>query len=132
MKEEMEQHLFLMLQQMRPVQEPALPPVADNPHGLFNVPPVEFTMTDFLQKKEAGTIWNSPPFYTHPHGYKMCLHVYVNGCCDGKGTHLSVFVALMRGEHDEHLEWPFEGNISYQLLNWSEDKQHHEETLSFN
>ena len=131
MKAEMEQHL-LMLHQMRPVQEPALPPVADNPQDLFNVPPVEFTVTDFLQKKKANTIWYSPPFYTHPHGYKMCLQVYVNGRGDGKGTHLSVFVPLMKGEHDEHLEWPFEGEISYQLLNWRENKQHYKETLHFN
>ena len=133
MKEEVEQHLLLMLEQMRPVQEPALlPPVADNPQGLFNVPPVEFTMTDFLQKKDTNTKWTSPPFYTHQQGYKMCLQVYANGHGDGEGTHLSVFVALMRGEHDKHLEWPFEGDISYQLLNWRKDRRHHEKTTSFN
>ena len=61
-------------------------------------------MTNFLQNKEADIDWNSPPFYTHPHGYKMCLRVYANGCGTGEDTHLSVFVALMKGEHDEHLE----------------------------
>ena len=62
----------------------------------------------------------------------MCLQVYANGCGDGEGTHLSVFVALMKGEDDQHLQWPFESNISYQLLNWREDKQHHEGTVCFN
>ena len=38
----------------------------------------------------------------------------------------------MRGEHDEHLEWPFEGDISYQLLNWRGNKQHQKKTLHLN
>ena len=127
----MKLHLLLASQQISANCE-LTSPVADNMHCLFNFLPAIFTMTDFLQKKEAGTIWNSPPFYTHPQGYKMCLQVYANGIGDGEGTHLSVFVALMRGEDDQHLQWPFESDISYQLVNWREDKQHHEGTVRFN
>ena len=29
----------------------------------------------------------------------------------GSGTHLSVYAQLMRGEYDNELEWPFEGDI---------------------
>ena len=101
----MKQHLLLVLQQISgPNHESTPSPVAGDLHCLFKLPPVVFTMTDFLQNKEANTEWKSPPFYTHPRGYKMCLQVVANGKGDVEGTHLSVFVALMRGEHDKHLE----------------------------
>ena len=38
----------------------------------------------------------SPPFYTSPHGYRMCIRTYLNGDGIGKGTHISVFFVLMR------------------------------------
>ena len=73
-------------------------------------------------------------FYTHPHGYKKFLRVNANGHGDGEGSHISVFVHLMRGEFDDHLKWPFRGDITIQLLNQLEDKkqQHHTETIHFN
>ena len=77
--------------------------------------PVEFTMTNFEQHKNDEE-WYSPPFYTHPHGYKMCLCVWPNGFGDGEGTYLGVTVHLMRGEFDDHLKWPFRGDITYVLL----------------
>ena len=78
------------------------------------VGPVEFTMTDFKHHKKDE--WYSPPFYTHPHGYKMCLCVSPSGFGSGKGTHLGVTVNLMRGEFDDHLKWPFRGTITFLLL----------------
>ena len=35
--------------------------------------------------------------------YMMCLKVYANGQGDGKGTHVTVAVCLMRGEFDDLL-----------------------------
>ena len=136
MKEGVEQHLLLMLQKMGPPPEPSqptLPQLSDNhiPQHVFKVPPVEFTMMDFLHKKTANTDWDSPPFYTHPQGYKMCLNLEPNGCGTGKGTHISLYAALMKGEHDDSLQWPFEGNIVVELLNWREDQQHIVQNFAF-
>ena len=39
----------------------------------------------------------SAPFYTSRHGYKMSLRLYMDGDGSGKGTHLSLFLTLMRG-----------------------------------
>ena len=36
----------------------------------------------------------------------------------------------MRGEHDQHLQWPFTGDIIIELLNWREDKEHYKETVT--
>ena len=93
--------------------------------------PVIITMADFSQHKRDNDDWYSDPFYTHPHGYKMCLRVDANGSGSGKGTHVSVYVYLMRGEFDDYLKWPFRGEITIQLLNQLADKEHHSQTISF-
>ena len=58
----------------------------------------------------------SPPFYTGRNGYKMCIAAYLNGDGSGKGTHLSIFVVLMKGEYDPLLQWPFESKVSLILV----------------
>ena len=35
----------------------------------------------------------------------------------------------MKGEYDESLKWPFNSEITLQLLNWREDKGHVEKTI---
>jgi hypothetical protein len=40
----------------------------------------------------------SPPFYGAQYGYKMCATIYINGDGFGKGSHLSLFFVVMRGE----------------------------------
>ena len=45
----------------------------------------------------------------------MCLRVVANGVGRGKGTHVSVYVHLMRGEFDDILKWPFHGEVTIQL-----------------
>ena len=85
--------------------------------------------TGFSKLKRSNAQYNSPPFYTHPQGYKLCLHVDANGVGTGQGTYVSVFTTLMRGEHDQHLQWPFTGEFIIELLNWREDKGHHKRTF---
>ena len=82
---------------------------------LVRVPPVDIVMDDFEEHKMKADTWFSPPFYTHIGGYKMCLKVYANGLDVGKGTHVSVFILVMRGEFDDHLKWPFNGNVTVKL-----------------
>ena len=93
--------------------------------------PFDFTMTEFKSKKKNDVVWYSPPFYTHTHGYRMCINVHGNGNGYGKGTHLSVFAYLMQGPHDDDLMWPFQGDITIQLLNQLEDGNHHTYTIHF-
>ena len=95
------------------------------------LPPFQFTMRDFEEKKTNADEWYSPTFYTHPRGYRMCLRVHANGYGSGEDTHLSVYVFLMKGEWDNYLQWPFRGNITVQLLNQIQDKGHREYTTHF-
>ena len=78
-------------------------------------PLVDIIMDDFKKHKKKADSWHSPPFYTHRGGYMMCLKVYANGVGYGDGTHVSVYVCLMRGKFDDLLKWPFHGDVAIQL-----------------
>ena len=84
-----------------------------------------FKMPSFKEKKENNDEFLSDPFYTHPRGYKMVINIDANGNGDNKGTHVSVWVYLMRGEYDDQLEFPFKGTIKFELLNQLNDKNHY-------
>ena len=59
----------------------------------------------------------SLPFYSGRYGYKMCLRLYIMGDGIGKGTHLSLFFVVMRGEFDNILQWPFTHKVTFKLIN---------------
>ena len=83
-------------------------------------------ISNIHQKKIAGasTLYSSP-FYTGPKcGYKACLFLYMDGDGCGKGTHISFFFALMRGEYDALLPWPFKQKVSLMLVDQSEQGRH--------
>ena len=90
----------------------------------------EFTLSDFSKCKQMNTIFLSPPFYTHEHGYKLCLRVNADGCGDGENSYVSVAVTLISGEYDDQLQWPFVGNFVVELQNWNENKGHYKKTIS--
>ena len=58
----------------------------------------------------------SQHFYTSQFGYKMCARIYMNGDGFGKGTHISLFFVVMKGEYDALLPWPFQKKITMMLL----------------
>ena len=64
----------------------------------------------------------SAPLYTSCYGYKMCLRLYMDGDRSGKGTHLSFFLTLMRGEYDALLTWPFRQTVTLMLLDQDRQK----------
>ena len=63
----------------------------------------------------------SAPFYTSRHGYKLCLRLYMDGDGSGKGSHLSFFLTIMRGEFDALSPWPFRQTVSLILVD--QDRQ---------
>ena len=100
-------------------------------HYHIRLVPVSFTMFGFQQKKISNASWYSPSFYTHPRGYRMCLRVNANGNGVCKGSHVSLYVHLMRGEDDESLKWPFRGEITVQLISNVEDHNNHTAIVHF-
>ena len=88
-------------------------------------------LLEFRVKYTEGDV-HSPAFYTHTHGYQMCVCVYPNGYGKGKGTHVSVFTLMMRGSFDDYLKWPFRGEITIQLVNQAGDHDHVEKIIRYN
>ena len=93
--------------------------------------PIKFKITSFSKLKACNEIVYSPAFYTSPGGYKMCIRVDTNGGGVGKGTHVSVYAYLMRGENDDNLPWPFTGTVTVELLNQLEDDNHYSDKTTF-
>ena len=58
----------------------------------------------------------------------MSLCVDAGGNGDGAGTHLSLFLHLMKGPHDDELTWPLRGKFEIKLLNHISDSEHHCDT----
>ena len=82
-------------------------------------------MEGYNEKKVNKIQWHSEPFYTHDKGYRVCLKVYASGNGNGKGTHLSVFLSVMKGSHDDELTWPPRGKFEIKLLNQISDSRHY-------
>ena len=91
--------------------------------------PIDFKVNYASEEEE---VVYSPSFYTHPDGYRMCIRMDPNGDGDGKGTHVSVFTYLMKGQFDDHLKWPFRGEITIQIVNQDGDHDHVEKTIPYN
>jgi len=58
----------------------------------------------------------SPSFYTSRTGYKVCARLYLNGDGIGKGTHVSLFFVIMRGQYDALLKWPFKQKVTLMFI----------------
>ena len=93
--------------------------------------PVTVKMPEYKDKKENEIEWYSDPFYTHNNGYKMCVNIDAGGYDEGEGTHLSVFLFLMKGPHDDELTWPLRGKFEIKLLNQIRDSEHHCDTVTY-
>ena len=84
----------------------------NNGEYIWKIPNVHRQYRDAVERNKCIF---SPPFYTGPHGYKMCMRVYLNGDGTGKGTHVSLFFSIMRSNHDDFLCWPFKQLVHLSL-----------------
>ena len=78
-------------------------------------------ITEFARRRNEAVSgqqvsFYSPCFYTSRYGYKMCARIYLNGDGMGRGTHISVFFVIMRGQYDALLRWPFRQKVTFMLL----------------
>ena len=98
--------------------------------------PVVLKMSGFTEKMKNSEQWNSSPFFAFWKGYQMSLRVDANGNGNAEGTHISTFLFLMKGPYDDELAepglWPLRGTFTIELLNQSNDDDHHTRTVQFN
>ena len=96
--------------------------------GQVPVPPYYFTVSNFALHKQGGTQWTCPSFYSEVGGYKMAIEVSANGEGAGRDTHVSVYIRIMHGEHDDMLRWPLRASVTLQLISQSDNEAHYEMT----
>ena len=101
--------------------------------GFFTpTPPFYFTLCNFEHYQAvSGYQWQSPAFYTFPNGYKLCAAVYPHGTSSGRGSHISMYVSILRGEFDDQLQWPFQGSVSIDIFNYSTQKWDRKSAIEF-
>ena len=78
-------------------------------------------------EKFVEEVANGKNLFSDPHiicGYKMRLIVYLNGYDIGKGTHMSVYIHLMRGELDDVLKWPFDRQVDFVLIHQDNQRKY--------
>lgn len=78
----------------------------------------------YYRELQDTTIY-SAPFYTSENGYKMRLRLHLNGCKEGENSHLSLFLVVVKGEHDDVLPWPLANiRVLFTLLNMTDGANH--------
>ncbi|XP_065893707.1 TNF receptor-associated factor 5-like [Dysidea avara] len=93
--------------------------------------PVIVKMSDFTEKIKNKLSGYSKPFFTFDGGHRMCLQVDD----DVDGTHISVYLFLMEGPHDDKLKrsgkFPLMGTFTIELLNQLNDGNHYTRSVTF-
>ena len=103
--------------------------IPDHQHDQsISSPPITLIMSNYSaysSGRKSGKYWMSKPFYSGiTPSYKLCLSVQASG-------NLSVFVHLVRGDFDDVLAWPFNANITIQLMNHGRRGRYWERKIVF-
>ena len=100
----------------------------------LSLPPYYFEVLNVDRYLEPNMDFVSAPFYSHPGGYKMDISVYSNVERGGhsKGSYLSLYVSILHGEFDDHLKWPFDGEVTVQVYNRTQEKWSIETKIELN
>ena len=85
---------------------------------IWNIPSVKFVFDSAKLARpssdpliEPATRFSSPIFRTHPHGYNFFIKLYPYGIGPATGKCASVLFALLPGDYDNLLQWPFTKTI---------------------
>ena len=95
----------------------------------LSLPPYYFNVPNADRFLECNSYFNSAPFYSHPGGYKMDMSIQCNVKCS---NYLDMYVSILRGEFDDQLKWPFDGEITVQAYNRTLKRWDKEEKIQLN
>ena len=99
---------------------------------LGNGASLTFALTGFAKKKDDNALFIGSTFYSSQKGYHMRIELCANGDGTGKGTHVSSYVRILKGKYDDEINWPFVANITCEILNQLEDRNHDKKIISIN
>lgn len=85
-----------------------------------------------LEESRSGqqTSFFSPIFYSSPNGYKMRAQLYLYGDDTAAGAHMSVCLAILKGNYDNILTWPFNYQVNFCLFDQTGQNYHITDTTS--
>ena len=86
---------------------------------------------DYHRKFEEGKR-NGKEISSDPHlisYFRMRMNVYLNGHKNGSGTHMSVYLQLMKGEYDDYIDWPFAKRATLVLVHQDSEKKSYKELI---
>ena len=103
-------------------------------NGVNHIAPFYWVVRDVVGQIESSKEIFSPPFLSSPNGYQFCVRLNMSGHGNGSGTHLSVYLYIMKGPFDDLIEWPtkqgtFKATLMSQLA-IGEDTPHYSKTVS--
>ena len=74
--------------------------------GGNQVTPFYWVVKNVIGQIESAKEIFSPPFLSSPNGYQFSVRLNMSGHGNGSGTHLSLYLYIMKGPFDEHIVWP--------------------------
>lgn len=74
--------------------------------GGNHITPFYWVVKNVIGQIESSKEIFSPPFLSSPNGYQFCVRLNMSGHGNGSGTHLSLYLYIMKGPFDEHIVWP--------------------------
>jgi len=96
-------------------------------HLIWKINRFQSRLTDAITGKVRAL--HSAPCFTSKYGYKFCLRLYLHGDGMGRGTHLSLFLVIMKSEYDNILDWPFQKKVKFTLINQENRSKDHVEKM---
>ena len=72
-------------------------------------------LSEFTKKRKNPSTIFSPPFLSGRHGYKLVMSVGF-ATTEGGENYLSIFIAIMAGDYDAILPWPFVHKVTFTMM----------------
>ena len=89
---------------------------------------IALKIPDFTRRLSQAKSGNSfgridgEPFYTS-HGYKLSISTDLNEGPRGYTGYMGVYLNLMKGDHDDNLEWPFNKRVKFIVVDQQDSRQ---------
>ncbi|KAI6651764.1 SID1 transmembrane family member 1-like [Oopsacas minuta] len=98
------------------------------------ITPFYWVVKNVIGQIESSKEIFSPPFLSSINGYQFCVRLNMSGHGNGSGTHLSLYLYIMKGPYDDQIVWPTKhGTFKATLMSQSvegEDTPYYTKTAS--
>ena len=78
-----------------------------------------FKITEVAQHRENETPIFTDAVYSYSQERIVGIRIYPQGVGTGRGTHVALFIHMIKGNFDNSLVWPFRGTVTISVLDQS-------------